>query len=175
MSVMSFETILGVQHAARANEMPPMKYFWVLAIVVNVANAIILKVRSKKYIQQRPELAEGYQQFFLGTLFFGSLPWVVMGIGILFGGVQNVFSYFHPQNPNPFIRAWYVCIVGMWLLGFYWLFARRGAGFLVEHPGLFNVNLNTPTKIKAFYCLTIVGGAVGLYVMFTNQIPDFNQ
>ena len=174
-TAMEMSPTFGEQNLNVGPMLPVFKYFWLLAIVCNVLNAVILRVRSKHYVQQRPELAGGYRKYFLGFLFWGSLPWIVMGVGIVFGGVPNVFSYFHPQDPNPFIRAWFGCIILMWLLGFYWIFARRGAEFLVEHPGLLSRNLDTPAKIKGFYCLTLVGGAVGLYFMFTNQIPTFNQ
>ena len=172
-SAMEMVPFFGAQNFDPVNVPPVFKYFWVLAIACNVVNVFIFRTRSSEYVQQRPELAEGYKRYFLGFLLWASLPWIAMGVGIVFGGVPNVFSYFHPQDPNPFIRAWFGSIILMWLLGFYWLFARHGAEFLVEHPGLFNRNLNTPAKIKGFYCLTLVGGAVGLYFMYNNHIPDF--
>ena len=169
---MEMVPFFGAQNFDSVHAPPVFKYFWVLAIACNVVNFFIFKARFKQYVQQRPELVDGYKKYFLGFLFWSSLPWIVMGVGIVIGGVPNVFSYFHPQDSNPFIRAWFGSLILMWLLGFYWLFARRGAEFLMSHPGLFNHSLDSVTKIKGFYCLTLVGGAVGLYFMYNNHLPE---
>ena len=51
-------------------------------VAVTVANALILKLRSRRYIRERPELSEGYKRLFRGVLLWGNLPWLLMGIGI---------------------------------------------------------------------------------------------
>jgi hypothetical protein len=140
-----------------------------------VVNALILKFRSRAHIQQRPELAAGYQRLFNGVLLWGNLPWIVMGIGILFGGVHSVFSYFRPRDGNPYVLAWFGVVVALWLLSFYWLFARRGAEFLVEHPGLLRGNPKSPAMIRVFYCLMVAGGVVALRLMFFADIPEFTK
>lgn len=148
---------------------------WLIFIAVTVANALILKFRSRAHIQRQPELAAGYQRLFNGVLFWGNLPWVVMGIGIVFGGVHSVFSYFRPRDGNPFVLAWFAVVIALWLLGFYWIFARRGAEFLVEHPGLLRGTPKSPTMIRIGYCLMIAGGIMGLIFMFTMDISTFTQ
>lgn len=154
------------------NEPPFVRHFWLAFIAANVLNALILKARSRKYILQKPELAAGYQQLFNGFLLWGNVPWVVMGIGILFGGVHNVFSYFRPRDGNPFVLAWFGVIGALCLLGFHWLFARRGAEFLVEHPGLLRGIPQSPAMIRLFYCLMVAGGVVALGFMFFADLPD---
>ena len=154
-------------------EPPFAHYAWLMFVGVTVVNAIILKMRSRAYIKKRPELAVGYQKLIKGVLFWGNLPWIVMGIGIVFGGVQSVFSYFSPREANPFVLAWFGTLIVLWLLGFYWLFARRGAEFLVEHPGLLNGEPKNPNMIRVFYCLSVAGGIAGLCFMFFANIPKF--
>jgi hypothetical protein len=140
-------------------------------IVVNVANALILKFRSQRYIEQRPELAKGYRQLFLGILFFGSLPWLVMGAGIEVGGVSSVFSYLHPSDENPFVLAFLAIVFLWWALGLYWLFASKGAEFLIDHPGFLQRNATNPTRIKLFYCLGIAVGIIALIMASTGHFP----
>jgi hypothetical protein len=152
------------------NEPPFARHVWLIFIAVTVVNALILKFRSRAHVQQQPELAAGYQQLFNGVLLWGNLPWVVMGIGILFGGVPSTFSYLRPRDGNPFVLAWFGVVVAFWLLGFYWLFTRRGAEFLVEHPGLLRGNPKSPTMIRFFYCLMVACGVVALCFMFFADI-----
>lgn len=148
---------------------------WLIMIAVTVANAFILKFRSRAYIQQRPRLASGYGRLFRGVLLWGNLPWVVMGIGIHFGGVRGIFSFFRPRDGDPFVLAWFGVVVALWLLGFYWLFARRGAEFLIEHPGLLRGNPTSPTMIRFSYCLMVAGGIAGIFFMSFGDIPNFNK
>ena len=155
------------------NEPPFARHAWLLFIATMVANALVLKFRSRAYIQQQPELAAGYRSLFYGILLWGNLPWVVMGIGIVFGGVHSVFSYFRPRDGNPFVLAWFGVVVALWLLGFYWIFARRGAEFLIEHPGLLRGNPKSPATIRLFYCLMVAGGVAGLCFMLLADFPDF--
>lgn len=150
-------------------------HIWLLFVAVTVLNAVILRFRSQRYLRERPELADGYRQLFKGVLLWGNLPWVVMGVGIELGGVPNVFSYFRLRDGNPFVLVWIGCVVAIWVLGFYWLFARRGAEFLIEHPGLLRGEPKSPAMIRAGYCLMVAGGVLGLAFMIFAPIPEFPQ
>ena len=75
-------------------------------VAVTCLNALILKFRSGYYIRARPELMDGYMRLVRDVLFWGNLPWRVMGVGIELGGVPGMFSYFRPRHGNPFVLAW---------------------------------------------------------------------
>jgi hypothetical protein len=153
------------------NEPIIMRHVWLMFIAVTIANAMILKIRSGPYILQHPELAEGYRRLFWGVLFWCNLPWLVMAIGIEFGSVPNIFFFFRPRDGNPFVLGFFGVVVLLWILGFYWIFARRGADFLIDHPGLLRGCPKNPDMIKLFYCLSVIGGIVGMILMFTMDIP----
>jgi hypothetical protein len=157
------------------NEPSIARHAWVVFIVVTVFNALAFKFRSQANIQRRPDLAVGYNQVFKGILLWGNLPWIVMGIGILFGGVQSIFSYFRPRDGNPFVLAWFGVVVGLWIVGFYWVFARRGAEFLIEHPGLLSNCPKSPAMVRLLYCFMVGGGIVGLIVLFVADIPGLTK
>lgn len=127
------------------------KYFWLICIIVTGANAIIFKQRSKHPIEQKPELAEGYTTLIRGFLFWGNLPWIVMGIGCTYGNIKSVIQYFNPTDGNPYILAFYGSVFLIWFLGTYWIFFRDGAEMLVQHPGLLNINLSSPLIVKIFW------------------------
>ena len=50
------------------------KHAWIMLIAVTVANGLILKFRSKRYISEKPELKKGYDKYFLGWIFYGNIP-----------------------------------------------------------------------------------------------------
>jgi hypothetical protein len=96
-------------------------YAWILFILVTVLNASILRVRSSRIVKEHPELQNGYDQLFKGYLLYMNIPWVVMGIGMIFGGVPSTLSYFAPRHGNLFVVAFHVSVVILWLLGIWWL------------------------------------------------------
>ncbi len=106
-------------------------------VAVTCINVLYLKVHSRQHIRQRPELAAGYRRLIRGYLFWGNLPWIVMGVGLELGGLSSIFSFFRPRDGNPFVLAFFLVVIELWILGFWWLFFARGAEFLVEHPGVF--------------------------------------
>jgi hypothetical protein len=157
------------------NDFPLFRHGWLLLLASNIVNALMLKYRSRSLIRQKPELAAGYRLLFKGVLFWGSLPWLVMGIGIELGSVHSVFSYFRPRERNPFVLVWFAVVVAVWILGFRWLFARRGAEFLIEHPGLLRGLPQNPTIIRAFYCLVVAVGFAALVCMFIGDVPEITK
>ena len=82
---------------------------------------------------------------------------------------------FHPRDGNPFVLAWFGVVTMIWILGFWWLFARSGAEFLIEHPGLLRGLPRSATAIRIYYCLCIVGGVCGLVFLFVADILRFPE
>jgi drug/metabolite transporter superfamily protein YnfA len=54
-------------------------------------------------------------------------PWLVMGIGIIFGGVPGVQNYLRPRDLNPYVWAWYCCVFFLACFFAYWAILRNGA------------------------------------------------
>ncbi|MBO0726413.1 MAG: hypothetical protein J2P52_12490 [Blastocatellia bacterium] len=148
------------------------KIFWLFCLLVTVLNAYSLKRGARKLIAERPELEEGYEKLVNGYLFFGSLPWVVMGIGILSGSVHGFFDYFRPREGNPFVLAFHAVIIAIWALTVNWIYFGSGAEFLVNHPGLFNLDFKSPTGVKIMTAISLAGGVVGMYLMWSINVPS---
>jgi len=142
---------------------------WILFIAVTSLNGFIWWWRAQPRIAENPALEAGYRRLIKAWLIWGNLPWLVMGAGIVFGGVPSTFHYFNPRN-GPFVIAFYVTVVVLWIATFYWMFFRGGAETLIAHPGLFNVPGNRPWVLKAYFLVCLAGGIVGLSMMIFGNI-----
>ncbi|MBW1985419.1 MAG: hypothetical protein JRI53_11925, partial [Deltaproteobacteria bacterium] len=93
--------------------------------------------------------------------------------GVTFGDIDSIYYYFRPQDGNPYVQAFFVSVFLIWLLGTYWLLFRDGAEMLIKHPGFFRTRLESPWMIKVYWILCLVGGIVGVVMMYRQdvQIP----
>lgn len=151
--------------------------FWIVLIVVTCANAVYFRIRSQANIDTDSSLAEGYSKLFKGYLIWMNIPWVVMGVGCTVGGVPSVWHYFNPQDGNPYVLAWHGSVFLLWILGTYWLFLKGGAETLVKHPGavqftspLGGKDISSPVMIKLLWCVCLLGGIIGVAMMWTQDI-----
>jgi hypothetical protein len=147
------------------------KWFWLFFIVVSFINAVIFQLRAKEQTRRRPELAEGYHKIIRGFITWGNLPWIIMGVGIMLGGVPGIFEYFRPADGNPYVIAFYGSVFFVWILGTYWIFIKKGAEMLVSHPGLFNRDFSSPTAVKLIWLLMVAAG-IAAVVMFYSGFPS---
>lgn len=148
------------------------KGFWVVCVAFTVLNAGILWFSARKYIKVAPELAEGYATIIRGLVIWGNIPWVVMGIGFVFGGVPSLLHFFRPRDGNPFVLAFFASVFTIWLRDTSWLIFQHGAELLVKHPGLFRVKVKSPNMLKIFWLLSLAGGIVSLIMMCILDIPE---
>jgi len=156
----------------RADNIPIVLVFrhvWILFVVITCANGAIWWRRARALIAEDPTLESGYRRLVRSWLVYGNIPWLVMGAGILFGGVPSVFHYFNPRN-GPFVVAFYVTVVALWIATFHWLFFRGGAEDLIAYPGLLNLPVQRPWAVKVFFLLAVTGGVLGLLVMILGDI-----
>jgi hypothetical protein len=147
------------------------KWFWAVCIAVTFVNAAIFRARASQHIRANPELSEGYRTLINGFVTWGNLPWLVMGIGCVFGGVPSVFNYFRPRDGNPYVLSFLASVVLVWVLGTYWIILRDGAAMLVKYPGLLNINLKSRRAVMIYWFLGLAGGVAGIIIMFSRDIP----
>jgi hypothetical protein len=146
------------------------RYFWLFALALTGVNACIYQQRLPTLTAGHPERAAGYRRFFIGYSAVSALVWLVMGVGIVFGGVPNVFSYFSPATGNVFVWAWHATIVALWIAGAIWLFFRGGAQFIIDHPGLISGTLTKPMHVQLWYLLCLAGGIAGEGMMWSGVL-----
>lgn len=154
------------------------QYVWVLFIIGTIINANLLKYRSKKHIDQNPELKKGYQDYFRGMLILGNLPWIIMGIGNLAGLTKNIFEYFNPRQMNPIVLLFHAIIIILWVAGIRWIYFKGGAEFVEKHPGLIQMkgfgesHDITARQLKLFYALALIGGIMAMIMMWSTGMPS---
>jgi hypothetical protein len=125
--------------------------------------------RAQPRIAENPALKKGYRRLISAWFIYGNVPWIVMGAGILCGAVPSTLHYFNPRN-GPFVIAFYVTVVALWIASFYWLFFRDGVETLLAYPGLLNLPGSRPWIVKAYLLLCLIGGAIGLSIMIFGNI-----
>ena len=141
-------------------------YAWVLFILFTCIQAFRLKARSSNIVDEHPELQKGYDQLFKGYLFYLNIPWVIIAIGMLFGKVPSTYSFLRPRDGNPFVIAFHLAIVMLWVLGIWWVYFKGGAEFLVKYKGLFNREV-TSSFIKFYLGACLLGGVLGMVFMWS--------
>jgi len=139
------------------------EHSWVALIVITVANALIMQVRSRGYIARDPSLEDGYRKLFWGVLIWGNIPWIIIGLGRLTGCVSSMENYLHPRDGNPLVLGFYASVLLIWALGTYWLIGRGGAELIFRHPGQFflNYDFQSPMEGKLVWCFFLTATVVG--------------
>ncbi|QQP96610.1 hypothetical protein [Lysobacter enzymogenes] len=74
-----------------------------------------------------PQLEEG-QRYMRIFAVAATVPWVVMGWGVVFGSVpRGMFAYFRPQDLNPYVLAWLGSVFALFVLLALWVLLADGA------------------------------------------------
>ncbi|TKG90741.1 hypothetical protein EYV94_23035 [Puteibacter caeruleilacunae] len=153
-----------------------LKHVWILLILVTVVNALVLKFQSKKYIQERPDLKDGYDKFFLGFLVYGNIPWLIIMVGSLSGITESVFEYLTPRLLNPVVLLFHLSVIVLWALSIRWVYFKKGAEFIEQHPGIFQRKGFNGTKditakqVKLILPFLIIGGLAAMVMMWTLEV-----
>ena len=147
------------------------RYFWAIGIVLAVVNTAIKWVQIRPRMQESPELAPGYITLLRGFWVTSTLPWIPMGIGIMWGNVPTVWHFLFLDSGNPYVLAWWVtywCWNGVMA---YWILFNGGAKILVTHPGFLRGNLKNPKWVKVWILLALAGAAIATVIMFNHPFP----
>jgi hypothetical protein len=147
------------------------KWFWVMCIIVTLINGAVFRFRAQKHIRLNPDLEDGYKRIIKGFVTWGNVPWIVMGIGSTIGGVPSVWHYFNPKEGNPYVLGFFASIFLVWFMGSYWIFFKGGALELVNHSGIFNYDIKSPTIVKLIWIACLLGGMAGVFIMYTQNLP----
>ncbi|MEM7187011.1 MAG: hypothetical protein AAF466_10160 [Bacteroidota bacterium] len=149
------------------------KYFWVLGIAITFLNVFLMwtRIRGK---MKNPDLSKGYQQLMQGYLMVMIIPWLIMGVGITSGMAEGVFDFVNIRSDQFIVQTFFGYILGVWIVGFYWIFFRKGAEFIERHPGalqmrFFVFRANTAISVKIFYVLFLLGIIFVFFVLYNTN------
>jgi hypothetical protein len=150
------------------------KWLWAWFILATILNSVSYWKRARSRIAANPGLQDGYRSLIKGFLFWGNLPWVVMGVGCVSGTVRSMFDYFRPRDGNPYVLAFFGVVILEWLLLANWLIRKGGAQKLVDYPGLVNFEFKTARGVILYWGLSQLGGLIGiLWAFFGPEVPRF--
>ena len=141
-------------------------YFWILAILTNLLNVVIVWKRVQTFIRQNSRLRPGYIKLLRGYFMGMSIPWLIMGLGLQSGRVSRLVDYFSLSDGKPAVWAWWLSIWSLMVFYSYWLFARNGAELLTQYPGLLRGQSRNPTMIKVMWSVSVVAGVIGQLILF---------
>lgn len=145
------------------------EYFWLISIAVNGINAVIFWRRAQAHIVADPSLRPGYEGLVRGFFIYSSIPWLVMGTGLLTQQVHQLSDYFYPSQGNPGVLAWWLSI-WLVLLGLtHWIMFRGGAIALIQHPGFINPAITNPTRLKQMWLFSLVISAAVTVVILAQS------
>jgi hypothetical protein len=156
-------------------------YGWIFLISMTIINGLVFKYRSKKYISENPELADGYENLFRGWMLWGNIPWIIMAIGDLTKITHGTWEYINPRQLNPMVLLFHFSVIVIWVIGSKWIYLENGAEFIAKHPGLIrfhgfgkSTDITSSGTIKILWTLGIIAGIIGLISMWTINIPSVN-
>ncbi|MBI1296064.1 hypothetical protein GC175_14010 [bacterium] len=146
------------------------RWFWILFVLVNLLNYVIAGRRARHLAGDDPQRQAWYARIL--RVYFGALCilFLIMGVGIVFGGVPTVFHYFRPQDGNPYVLLFFAANIVLYALAVYWIFLRNGAEQLAAHPGAI-MQLKDPRQIKLVALLALVGGIAALVMITRLDFP----
>jgi hypothetical protein len=159
---------------------PFLKFFWIAFLAAMLFNYFALKLRFQERIEKDPSLKPGYDKILKAFLIYGTIPWLIMGLGIVFNVVEDVSKYIiHPSIRNPFIVAFHLSILVIYFLLIRWIFFKDGAAFLSKHPGFMRIkalgysrDLTSAKWIKIFVVFSVTIGLIGMLLMWFAPFPE---
>ena len=92
-----------------------LQNIWILFILVNCFNAYHLKKKAAEFIANNPNKEKGYQLIFRNFLIYGSIPWIIIGIGNSFKLTNSIFDYFQPAKMNLIVLVFHFSIIVIWV------------------------------------------------------------
>jgi hypothetical protein len=152
------------------------RYFWVLCLGITAINYVI-GTRTQPHESRHSDALNDEASSLRLRLALGlALPWATMGVGILIGGVPNVWYFFRPQDGNPFVLGWFACLFLIALSFSYWVFIRGGAETIIRLRlytvlGRAGSSQWTAGRIKFFAAFGPCWLAFCMYVMSRMNVP----
>lgn len=105
------------------------KSFWLLMILFSYPRT---PREIRNLAREQPEFGMEHSDLRRSLFLWKSLPWAIMGAGILSGAVPDLLHYFRPQDANPFVLAFLGSLLLTWAVALYWVF-HGGAEKLARH------------------------------------------
>ena len=134
-------------------------WFWLACLLIGLFNYRRASAQASVKFAADPARAAAAERLLRVFTAFNALPWLVMGAGVLFGGVPDIWNYFRPQDGNPFVLAWLATIFLMSVAFAVWVLAFDGAAKMVAYDvtALFGGRSRSPKSPRTIQLMAAIG------------------
>ena len=146
------------------------QWFWAICILTLIVNGTFAWLRAYKVYKDRPEELSRYVTVIRGYIAWPSIPWLIMAIGIMTGGVPSFYHFARVRDGNPFVISFYICAFLLWVIGTRWVFARGGADLLAKYPVAIRV-VTSARAVKVLWIFCFSAFLVAVMLLFIHEIP----
>lgn len=151
-----------------------LRHFWMFAILSLVASAAFWRIEARGRIKADPTLREPLNRLYGGFVFWLSLPFLVMGAGIVTGHADNVFEYLRFDAANPFILSFHAVVFAEDALFLVWVFFRNGDELMVLHTEIVDAKAKLRIALRiAAIALPVLHGITFHQATGSSQFGQF--
>ena len=148
------------------------RHFWLIAIVFMLFGLATMNFQLRREYPDDLEERHTARRFRIQAAIVLLIPWIVMGIGIVIGGVPTMLHYFRPQDGNPYVTAWWLSIFVLWFAGLIWVFQGNEEKL---HKYYLSKNAKHPflnaLPPKLLYVLSVLPSAAGFIFCWLIDLP----
>jgi hypothetical protein len=139
------------------------RWAWLIFIVVALLNFLFAARSDPADAQVDTGLCRRYLARLWG---FACLPWLVLGFGQVTGNIPNVWAIFRPQDGNPYVWAFFLSILLVYLVMAWWVMFRDGARIAAELQLMRFHTLGKSSALSAFWIKVIAVGSLPFFVFW---------
>lgn len=148
------------------------QYSWIVILVGHVFQTYMFAQKCKPFDTESERISEKVMKAYGGI---GSIPWIIMGFGLVSGNANSFLEYLMPPTDNWAVVTFHASIWLIWAVLFHWVFFANGAEFIAKYKLItirlfFEQRETTPKSVKLFTALAICGGIFGEYLIWTRYI-----
>jgi hypothetical protein len=134
-----------------------IRYFWLACLAVCFFNFLMDERAAASVDPHGAGNSDEAKKLRRRVWMVSSVPWVVMGIGSVIGGVPDVWHYLRPQGRNPYVIAWFASLLVVAVTAACWVLLRGGAEKIVAYKLIRSRGLTLKIgRIKLFAALAPV-------------------
>jgi hypothetical protein len=149
------------------------RYFWALSLILTAFNYLSSERTAATSGPTSLRTSDEAKMLRRQLAVVSALPWVVMGVGVVVGGVPDVWYYFRPQDQNPYVLSWFGSLFFISLLFAWWVLFRDGAAKAVKYQ-LFETRsglMRTVGRVKFFAVLGPVWMTLWIAFVVSMNVP----
>lgn len=128
---------------------------WILFLILHLVYYVYSLKIIKAYTTVNYDTTSTYKSFVFLKFIVMSIPWLILGVGIVFRITDSTYQIFSPISLNPFVIAFYLYHVIVFALMYIWVNKAGGDQFLKKYPGLFQKSVESKKKIRSSWNLRI--------------------